>query len=188
MARTPRDLEPGAFHHVTARGNHKQVIYITDVDRHQFMALLERTVVNYQWRLHSYCLMTNHFHLLVSTKEGNLDKGMQFLKSGYARRFNKTYGLEGHLFLQRYWSHKIERNEHLVHVVRYIALNPVRAGLCLRPEGWAWSSYPAAVGAVPAPAFLTLSLLQQELGSPLQIERFMNDGMASGLPMPGRTV
>jgi REP-associated tyrosine transposase len=188
MARKPRDLEAGAFHHVTARGNHKQVIYLTDVDRHQFMGLLKKTVETYEWRLHSYCLMTNHFHLLVSTKDCNLDRGMQFLKSNYARLFNKTYGLEGHLFLQRYWSHKIEHNDHLVQVVRYIALNPVRAGLCLQPEAWRWSSYPAAVGVVPAPEFLTLSLLQQEFGSTRQIERFINDGLISFLPVPGRSV
>ncbi len=93
------------------------------------------------WRLHAYCLMTNHFHLLVETPETNLSSGMQRLKSGYAAYFNERHLLVGHLFQQRFDSRLIESEEHFSESLRYIALNPVRAGLCEHPAQWPWSTF-----------------------------------------------
>ena len=187
MSRPPRFDLAGAIHHVTARGNHRQQIYLTDIDRGRFLGRLQRTVERYEWRMHAYCLMDNHIHLLVSTPAPTLARGMQYLLSGYARAFNREYSLQGHLFRQHYHSTLVEQQEHFLEAFRYIALNPVRAGLCQRPHAWAWSSYAASVGDVPKPKFLYDKIVLAEFGSVRAIERFVNDGL-SRLPQPGRTV
>ncbi len=93
--------------------------------------------------MHAYCLMSNHYHLLIETPEPNIANGMQWLNSTYAHRFNEKYERIGHLFQRRYARRLIVDDEHLREVIRYIPLNPVRAGLCKRPEDWPWSSYRA---------------------------------------------
>ena len=131
----------GGTYHVTSRGNRRQSIYHDDDDRRWFLAQRDRIVARCGWRLHSYCLMNNHFHLLIETPRPNLSAGMQRLKCEYAAYFNARHLLEGHLFKQRFDSRLIESEDHLDEVLRYIALNPVRAGLCEHPSEWPWSSF-----------------------------------------------
>jgi len=101
----------------------------------------DRVVRRCRWRVHAYCLMTNHFHLLIETPKPNLSSGMQRLKSDYAAYFNDRHSFVGHLFQQRFGSRLIETERHLEKALRYIAFNPVVAGLCKRPSDWRWSSF-----------------------------------------------
>src|SRR4051812_38919988 len=136
MARPPRLEVAGGTFHVTARGNRRQSIYSDDDDRRVFLILTGRVLQRCGWRLIAYCLMTNHFHLLVETPVPNLSAGMHQLNGGYARYFNERHSFDGHLFDRRFGSRLIETSEDLGAVQTYIAFNPVQAGLCEHP--WEW--------------------------------------------------
>ena len=136
------------------RGNGKAAIYLDDEDCAAFLGIFARTVSRFGWRCFSYCLMGNHFHVLVQTPEPNLPRGVQYLKSSYAHWFNARHDFWGHVFGGRYKSPLIQQDAHLLEVFRYIALNPVRAALCEEPGQWRWSAHNALVGATPAPKFL----------------------------------
>jgi putative transposase len=154
MPRPLRVEVPGATYHLTARGNRRQPIFRSEVDQVLLLDLLARVVRALDWRVRSYCLMPNHFHLVVMIERPNLSLGMQRLNGRYAQLFNQRYGLSGHLFQGRFHSVLIEREEHLLELARYVVLNPVRAGLCVHPGEWPWSSYRAMTGRERAPAFL----------------------------------
>ena len=157
MARPLRPLVPGGVYHVIARGNNKAPIYLDDADHAAFLGILARTVSRFGWRCFSYCLMGNHFHVLVQTPEPNLPRGVQYLKSSYAQWFNSRHDHWGHVFGGRYKSPLIQQDSHLLRVFKYIALNPVRAGLCEVPGEWWWSAHGALVGTVQAPKFLDVA-------------------------------
>jgi REP element-mobilizing transposase RayT len=131
----------GGIYHVTSRGNRRQAVYHDDDDRRRFLAMRDRVLFRCGWRQHAYCLMTNHFHLLIETPEPNLSVGMQWLKCNYAAYFNERHSLDGHLFQQRFDSRLVETEEHHSKALSYIALNPVKAGLCDHPSQWPWSSF-----------------------------------------------
>jgi putative transposase len=141
MARALRIQIEGGTYHVISRGNRLQAIYQDDNDRRRFLVVNDKVFRRYGWRLHAYCLMTNHFHLLIETSEANLSPGMQLLLSRYARYFNERFSFEGHLFQQRFTSRLIGTERQYAEALRYIALNPVRAGLCAHPSEWPWSSF-----------------------------------------------
>ncbi len=144
MPRPPRLQIAGATYHVTSRGNRRQAIYHDDYDRRYFLALRDRVIGRYTWRLRAYCLMTNHFHLLIETPQPTLSEGMQRLQCNYAAYFNERHSLDGHVFQQRFGSRLVKTEEHFLEALRYIAFNPVRAGLCEHPSDWRWSSFYAA--------------------------------------------
>ena len=146
MARPLRLEYPGAIYHVTSRGNEKRPIFKDDQDRHTFLDLLEAVNRRYHCICHAYCLMENHYHLLIETPEGNLSLGMRQLNGVYTQFFNRRHLRTGHLFQGRYKAILIQKESHLLEVCRYVVLNPVRAGLVERPEGWKWSSYRATAG------------------------------------------
>jgi putative transposase len=151
VPRKPREQFPGAVNHVFARGNRQQNIYLDDTDRERYLDLLEQVVIRYAWCCLAYCLMPNHVHILVETPEPNLAEGMQRLHSLYAQMFNKKHGHVGHVFQGRYGAVLMRTDAQLWTVARYIARNPVEAGLCERPGDWAWSSHAATVrGSSPA--------------------------------------
>jgi REP element-mobilizing transposase RayT len=153
------------LYHVVSRGVDKQAIFgVVNGDRHVFLLLLERTVIRYGWQLHAYCLMGNHFHLVVDTPQSNIADGMRYLKSAYALWFNAERARQGHLFERVYYADVLDQEPHLFAVCRYVVLNPVRAGLCLHPADWGWSSYRATAGLIPAPAFLTTDFLYELFG------------------------
>jgi putative transposase len=154
VARRTRLQLPGAAYHVTSRGVRKQAIFRDDGDRSTFLNLLWTVAVRHEWTCLGFCLMTTHYHLLVRTPNADLAAGMQRLNSNFAQEFNRKHGETGHVFERRYHSVPIERDGHLVELYRYIAMNPVRAGLCNRPEDWKWSSYRAVVGLASPPDFL----------------------------------
>jgi REP element-mobilizing transposase RayT len=135
--------------HIISRGVRRLAIFLDDTDRHEFLRLLLVVRARYGWRYLTYCLMDNHYHLLVETPEPNLSAGMQWLNSRYAEYFNDRHEVEGHVFERRFRDVIVRDDKHLVDVARYIVLNPVRAGICRRPEQWPWSSYAETTGAAP---------------------------------------
>jgi putative transposase len=157
MPRPPRLQAPGATYHVTTRGNRKQEIFTDARDRLRFLQLLEEVVELLGWRCHTYCLMTNHYHLLLQTQEADISQGMHRLNGVYAKWFNWRHGYEGHLFERRFHDELVEGHAHLPELTRYIVLNPVRAGIVGTAGRWTWSSYDATIGKRQRPPFLTTS-------------------------------
>jgi putative transposase len=145
MPRKPRDEEEGAVHHVYARGVDRMALFRDDADRRRYVAVLAHTVREFAWSCLSYCLMNNHVHLLIRTDKANLGPGIQQLHGDYGRTFNRRHGREGHLFQGRYGSTRVRTDAQLWTNAAYIALNPVKAGLCRRAEGWRWGSHAATV-------------------------------------------
>jgi putative transposase len=158
MARKPRNEFPGAVVHVYVRGNRRHAIYVDDVDRHSYLLLLGQVVVRQGWRCLAYCLMKNHVHLLVETPEPNLAVGMHRLHGLHAQAFNKRHGYSGHVFQSRYGAVTVRKDRQLLAVARYIALNPVDAGLCQEAAEWEWGSHAAVVGGT-APRWLDVARL-----------------------------
>jgi REP element-mobilizing transposase RayT len=111
------------------------------------------------WRCHAYCLMDNHYHLLLETVDAGLGAGMQWLNGTYAQGFNRSGGRSGHLFQGRYYAGLVERDAHLLEAARYIVLNPVRASLCDAADEWEWSSYRGTAGNAPPASALTIDLV-----------------------------
>ncbi len=143
MPRPPRLDFEDALHHVTARGNRRQLIFEEADDFRLFLRLVGRVVRRFDWRVRDYCLMPNHFHLVVRTPKGGISNGMQLLNGRYAQMFNSFRGLEGHLFQGRFGSTLVENPAHELWLARYLAVNPVEAGLCSDPGEWQWSAYGA---------------------------------------------
>lgn len=139
---------------MTSRGNARQAIFVCNADREAFLAKLALAVARFELLCHAYCLMENHYHLLLETPRANLARAMRFLNSAYAQDFNRRHRRVGHLLQGRYHAVLVERESYLLELSRYVVLNPVRAGLCARPREWPWSSYRAFVGLEPAPPFL----------------------------------
>ena len=154
MPRPPRiEVENGIFH-VATRAVDGAFAYREIQDRLDFLDFLWTTVGTYEWRCQSYCLMGTHYHLIVQTPNANLAAGMQMLNGRYAQRFNWRYARRGHLFGGRFASVLVEDDAHLIAAHRYVARNPIRAGLCADPGAWRWSSYRALVGLEPPPFLL----------------------------------
>jgi len=154
MARPLRLEHPGAIWHVTSRGNERREIYRTDDDRNGFLAVLAESVVRYRWTLHAWVLMTNHYHLLVETPEPTLSVGVKRLNGLHAQNFNRAHHRVGHLFQGRFKAILVERESHLLELVRYIVLNPVRCGAVAHAGDYAWSNYMATAGLASAPDWL----------------------------------
>lgn len=151
-----------ATYHVTSRGDRREAIYEDDEDRCSFLALFGQVVEQFNWICHGYCLMDNHYHLLIETPDGNLSKGMRQLNGVYTQSSNRRHQRSGHLFQGRYKAILVDADAYLLELTRYVVLNPVRAGMVKRAIDWPWSSYQAMVGKVPAPRWLaTDGLLSQ---------------------------
>ena len=165
MARPLRIEYPGAVYHVTSRGNEKKPVFKDDTDRLNFLNTLQHVNKRYNWICHAYCLMTNHYHLLIETPDGNLSIGMRQVNSVYTQLFNKRHGRAGHLFQGRYKAILIQKDSHLLEVCRYVVLNPVRARMAEKPEEYRWSSYLATAGkAQPHPCLTSDWVLSQFSG------------------------
>ena len=156
MARPLRIEYPGAVYHVTTRGDGRKNIFLNDTDRNNFLQNFCSTIKNYNWLCHAYCLMDNHYHLLLETPDGNLSKGMRQLNGVYTQKFNFIHKTVGHLFQSRYKAFLIEKDPYLLEVARYIVLNPVRAGKVTHQNEWEWSSYLPTAGRRTKPTWLTI--------------------------------
>ena len=154
MPRPPREEVPGGFFHIAARAVDGADVFHEVHDRLSLLALLHGVAQRYEWRCQAYCLMCTHFHLIVQTMKPTLARGMQALCGVYGLRFNKRYERRGHLFGSRYMSVAITSDAHLLEAHRYVARNPVRAGLCSQPGDWRWGSYRAILDLEGAFSFL----------------------------------
>lgn len=164
MARPLRIELSGGLYHVTSRGDRREDIYLSDDDRKAWLALLGEVCRRFNWVCHAYCQMTNHYHLLVETLEGNLAQGMRQLNGVYTQFVNRTHGRVGHVFQGRYKSIMVEKDSYLLELARYVVLNPVRAGMVGDAGDWAWSSYPAMIGAAPSPSWLQMDWILGRFG------------------------
>jgi REP element-mobilizing transposase RayT len=141
MARPLRIEYDGAFYHVTARGNERRKIFFSKSDYLRFKDNLREAQQKYGYLLHSFVLMTNHYHLLIETPKANLAKVMHDVNGSYSGYVNRKRKRSGHLFQGRYKVIVVERDRYLLELSRYIHLNPVRAGVVVRPEDYSYSSY-----------------------------------------------
>lgn len=146
MSRPLRLSFPGAIYHLTSRGNARAAIYLDDDDKQHFLDLLANYVDKFNWICHAYCLMDNHYHLLIETPDANLQVGMRQLNGVYTQQFNRRRGRVGHVFQGRYKAILVDKESYLLELCRYIVLNPIRAAMVAQPEQYLWSSYPVTMG------------------------------------------
>ena len=164
MARPLRIEYDGALYHVTSRGNERKAIFRDDTDRELFLATLFRVTERFHWLCHAYCLMNNHYHLVIETPDGNLSKGMRQLNGVYTQAFNRRHHRVGHLFQGRFKGILVQKESHFLEVCRYVVLNPVRAKAVDHPRLWAWSSYRATGGLATIPRCLTVNEILSHFG------------------------
>ncbi|MDT8385239.1 MAG: transposase [Gammaproteobacteria bacterium] len=154
MSRTIRIEYPDALYHVTSRGDRREDIFEDDQDRQTFLATLEQVVTQFNWICYAWCLMDNHYHLLIQTPDSNLSKGMRQLNGVYTQANNRRHRRVGHLFQGRFKAILVDSDAYLLELARYVVLNPVRAGMVKKPDRWPWSSYRASMGQERAPTWL----------------------------------
>jgi putative transposase len=188
MSRPLRVEFPGALYHVTARGNEKKAIVRHDGDREEWVSTLSHACERFGWRCLAWCLMDNHFHLVLETPTANLARGMRQLNGRYAQRFNGRHKRVGHLFQGRYKAMLVERGPYLLEACRYTVLNPARLRIPRRYDTWAWSSFQATAGFAPRPSWLALDrLLEQFAVMPAlaqrRYRRFIHEGLGEPLQL-----
>jgi len=187
MSRPIRIEFPDALYHVTARGDRREDIFEDDQDRQVFLSTLERVIVRFNWICHAWCLMDNHYHLLMQTPDGNLSKGMRQLNGVYTQASNRRHRRGGHLFQGRFKAILVDSDAYLLELSRYVVLNPVRAGLVKKPADWRWSSYRASVGLEPAAAWLAVDGLLAQFAKRRSVARqryaqFVAEGIKASSP------
>jgi putative transposase len=175
MSRPLRITYPGALYHITSRGNERKRIFRTDDDRQRFLSVLEKTVHRYHWRCYAYCLMDNHYHLLIETTQANLSIGMRQINGVYTQSFNRAHKRVGHLFQGRFKAILVQKETHLLELCRYVVLNPIRAKMCAKPEEYVWSSYRATAGMAKRPFFLESDYILNQFGSRNNYRKFVMD-------------
>ena len=159
MVRPLRLEFPGALYHVTCRGNRREQIFRDRLDRLIWLTEIERVCRRFHFIVHAYCQMTNHYHVLIETPEGNLGQGMRQLNSAYSQYFNRRHELVGHVMQGRYHAILVQKEGYLRELARYIVLNPVRGGMAEAPRDWEWSSHRAMVGEAPAACWMATEWL-----------------------------
>jgi REP element-mobilizing transposase RayT len=187
VPRQRREFKAGGTYHVFSRGSNRQSIFRFDSDRIDFLDCFETVALRHELRCLAYCLMPNHFHFVIETPDGRLSDAMKALNGRYSLRFNKRHGCDAHLFKNRFGAIEQETDEQLFQTLRYVALNPVTAGLCSNPAEWPWSSYRASVGEVKPPLFLSLARLLSYLGatSETAMSRYRELVLGESEPKPG---
>jgi len=187
MARPLRIEFPGALYHITARGNARHAIACDRADRLTFLELLAQCVDRYAWRCHAYCLMGNHYHLVIETGEATLSRGMRHLNGNYTQFINRRHRRVGHVFQGRYKAILVQAESYLLELSRYVVLNPVRAGMTHTAEEWPWSSYRATAGLAARPNWLQTDTLlslfnRNKTQSQFAYQQFITEG--KGQPSP----
>jgi REP element-mobilizing transposase RayT len=201
MARPIRVEFEGAVYHVTARGNERRLIYRGAADRGRFLETLEEAVQEHGLRIHAYCLMPNHYHLLVETPRGNLSRAIGWLQTTYSIRFNRRHRRSGHLFQGRFKAHLVEADSYAMELLRYVHLNPVRPRdktLVIPAERreefseYPWSSHPVYAGRKPAPSWLCTDWLSffapGRKEAQRRYRRFLDDAFGSVVESPWATL
>ncbi len=179
MARPLRITFPGACYHITSRGNERKAVFKSRLDHEKFLQYLESATQRYDALIHVYCMMDNHYHLLLETPSANLPQIMRHVNGAYTTYFNIKRKRSGHLFQGRYKAILVQIDEYAKELSRYIHLNPVRAGMVEKPEAYQWSSYRFYIGKEKAPAWLHRAFLLQYFGEKESVaqdryQRFVN--------------
>jgi REP-associated tyrosine transposase len=187
MARPLRIEYPGALYHLTSRGNGRAAIFLDDSDRQVFLSILGDLVERYNWICHGYCLMGNHYHLLIETPDGNLSEGMRQLNGIYTQKFNRRHARVGHVFQGRYKSIIVDKDSYLLELCRYIVLNPVRAGIVGHPKDYPWSSFNSMAGFSAVSEFLCADWILARFGKTRKIAQkryrdFIEEGTEATSP------
>lgn len=185
MSRPLRLEFPDALYHLTARGDRREDIYEDDEDRVAFLDVFSSVIEQFNWVCYAYCLMGNHYHLLVQTPDANLSKGMRQLNGVYTQAYNRRHKKTGHLFQGRYKSILVDEESYLLELSRYIVLNPVKAGMVNSVGQWKWSSYQATVGDAPVPEWLSSDYLLSQFSvqrktAVRKYREFVLQGMKNG--------
>nr|ACN58867.1 hypothetical protein AKSOIL_0252 [uncultured bacterium BLR13] len=188
MVRPLRLEFPGALYHVTCRGNRREHIFRDRIDRLAWLEETERVCGRFHFLIHAFCQMTNHFHMLIETPEGNLGQGMRQLNSAYSQYYNRRHDLVGHVMQGRYQAILVQKESYLRELARYIVLNPVRAGVVDAPGDWEWSSYLFMLGEKPAPSWLMSDWLlacfgQDQVAAQGAYQRFVMAGIDEESPL-----
>jgi putative transposase len=177
MGRAHRVQAADVTYHVMARGVRRLEVFQDAFDYRNFEGLLGKVVRKRSWRVHAYCQMPNHYHLLVNTPNADISDGMHWLNGVYARRFNARHLHSGHVFEARFHAVLVRQNVHLLNLACYIPLNPLRANLCRRPADWRWSSYRATIGRARKswldPSWLLAQFGSERAAAVLEYERYV---------------
>ena len=187
MARPLRIEYPDALYHLTSRGDGREDIFSDDADRREFMRVLAAVVERFEWQLYAYCLMDNHYHLMVGTPKANLSRGMRQLNGVYTQRFNRRHGRVGHVFQGRFKAIVVDKETYLLELSRYVVLNPVRGKMLRDPARYRWSSYRATAGLEEIPTFLAAPTLLTHFAESLPAARrryiaFVEEGIRGASP------
>ena len=187
MSRPIRIEFPDALYHVTARGDRREDIFEDDHDRRTFLATLATVVEQFNWLCYAWCLMDNHYHLLIQTPDGNLSRGMRQLNGVFTQTSNRRHQRVGHLFQGRFKAILVDSDAYLLELARYVVLNPVRAGMVKKPGNWPWSSYRASLGSAPADAFLAIDGLLAQFAKRRSVAQaryaqFVTEGIKGSSP------
>lgn len=188
MSRPLRLEFPGALYHVTSRGNRRAPIFMNDNDRYAWIDVVGKACSRFNFTVHAYCQMGNHYHLLLETVEGNLSRGMRYLNAAYTQNFNRRHNVVGHLLQGRYKAILVQRENYLLELCRYVVLNPVRAGVVESPRDWKWSNYRASSGYVDAPDWLATEAALAHFGDTPEsaiknYQRFVHNGIGRESPL-----
>jgi REP element-mobilizing transposase RayT len=185
MSRPIRIELPGALYHVTSRGNALQTIFTDDEDRVFFLDTLDKIARRFHWTCHAYCLMKNHYHLVLETANANLSAGMRELNGLYTQRFNRHHAVSGQVMQGRFKAILFERESYLLPLCRYVVLNPLRVGKSRNVEKYRWSSYRATAGLDEAAACLSTEWVLSQFGKQKKrtLERYQAF-VAAGIGQP----
>lgn len=186
MARPLRIEYEGAHYHVTSRGNERKAVFRDDTDRQKFLELIGRAVEQFGIRVHAYVLMDNHYHLLIETPRGGLNRALRYLNGVYTQAFNRRHKRVGHLFQGRYKAILVEKDAYLLELSRYIHLNPWRVNRGTDPIKYRWSSLGPYVGTRAAPPWLTVREVMSQFGSRGKrgYREFVAEGIKEGIRTP----
>ena len=188
MTRPLRLEFPGALYHVTSRGDRQGNIYRDNADRTVWLEILAKVCARHNFVVHSFCQMTNHYHLMIETADANLSQGMRHLNGLYSQYFSRRYDLAGHLFQGRYKAILVQKERHLLELTRYVVLNPVRAGMVRSVDEWRWSSHHFYSSGETAPDWLHTGWLLSQFGMSRSeavraYVRFVSSGVGEASPL-----
>lgn len=188
MTRPLRIEFAGAIYHVTSRGDHLEPIFLDDLDRQAWLRILALVCGRFNFVIHAYCQMTNHYHIVVETADGNLSQGMRQLNGLYTQHFNRRHRLVGHLFQGRYKAILVQKESYLLELIRYVVLNPLRAHMVKSLADWPWSSHHLLMGMVSAPDWFDADWWLRQFGetraeAAQKYFRFVMDGIGKESPL-----
>lgn len=190
MSRPLRIEYPGALYHVTSRGDRLASIFLDEYDRGLWLEVVDKACSRFNATVYAYCQMTNHFHLMFETVEGNLSQCMRYLNGAYTQKFNKRHGLVGHVLQGRYKAILVQKESYLTALARYVVLNPVRAGIVQSPQDWRWSSHRFLLGEAEPPPWLAVDGLLAHFGESrhdaiARYRQFVAKGIGEASPLDG---